>query len=47
MFDSELRNATRLVREFDAQVKGQREGKRGKSTRAEKNGRLVTVPKCN
>lgn len=47
MSDSELRNATRLVREFDAQVRGQLEGKRGRPTRAGKNGRLVAVPKCS
>jgi len=45
MFNSELRNATRLVREFDAHVKRQRGGKRGKSTRVEKNRRLVAVSK--
>ncbi len=47
MSDSELRNATRLVREFDAQVRGQRGGKRGKSTRVEMNGRSMIVSKCN
>jgi len=45
MSDSELRNATRLVREFDAQVRGQRESKRGRPTRAGKNGRLMAVSK--
>jgi len=47
MFDSELRNATRLVREFDAQVREQRENKRDKSTRIEKNKRSMIVSKCN
>jgi len=47
MFNSELRNATRLIREFDAQVRGQREGKRGRSTRIEKNERSITISKCN
>ena len=47
MSDSELRNAARLVREFDAQVRGQRGGKRGRPARAGKNGRLVAVPKCS
>lgn len=47
MFDSELRNATQLVREFDAQIKEQREDKRDKSTRIEKNKRSIIVLKCN
>ena len=47
MSDSELRNAARLVREFDAQVKGQRGGKRNRPARVRKNGRLVAVPKCS
>lgn len=45
MFDSELRNATRLVRKFDAHVRRQREGKRSRSTRVEKNRWLMTVSK--
>jgi len=47
MSDSELRNAARLVREFDAQVKGQRGGKRNRPARVRKNGRPVAVPKCS
>jgi len=47
MFNSELRNETRLVREFDAQVRGQREDKRGILVRVEKNERLVTISKRN
>jgi len=47
MSDSELRNAARLVREFDAQVKGQRGGKRDRPARVRKNGRPVAVPKCS
>ncbi len=45
MSDSELRNAARLVREFDAQVRGQRGGKRGRPARVGKNGRPVAIPK--
>jgi len=47
MSNSELRNATQLVREFDAQVRGQRGGKRGRLARVEKNGRSMVVPKCS
>lgn len=45
MSDSELRNATRLVRKFDAHVRRQREGKRSRSTRVEKNRWSMTVSK--
>ena len=47
MSDSELSNAARLVREFDAQVRGQPGGKRGRPARVGKNGRPVAVPKCS
>ena len=47
MSDSELRNAARLVREYNAQVRGQRGGKRGRPARVGKNGRPVAVPKCS
>jgi hypothetical protein len=47
MFNSELRNATQLVREFDAQVRGQRKDKRDILVRIEKNERLVTISKRN
>ena len=47
MSDSELRNAARLVREFDAQVRGQRGGKRGRPARVGKIERPVAVPKCS
>jgi len=47
MSNSKLRNATRLVREFDAQVREQRKDKRGKSTRAKKNERSIIVSKCS
>ena len=45
MSGSELRNAARLVREFDAHVRRQRGGKRGRPARVGKNRRLVAVPK--
>jgi len=47
MSDSELRNAARLVREYNAQVRGQRGGKRGRPARIGKNGRPVAVPRCS
>jgi len=47
MSDSELRNAARLVREYNAQVRGQRRGKRGRWAHVGKNGRSVAVPKCS
>jgi len=47
MSDGELRNAARLVRKFDAQVRGQREGKRGRPARIGKIGRPMAVPKCS
>jgi len=47
MFNSKLRNATQLVREFDAQVKRQRKDKRDRSTRAKKNKRSIIILKCN
>jgi len=47
MSNSELRNATRLVREFDAQVREQREDKRGRLARVEKNRRSMAIPKRN
>ena len=45
MSNSELPNAARLVREFDAQVRGQRGDKRGRLARVGKNRRSVAVPK--
>ncbi len=45
MFDSELRNATQLMRKFDTQIKEQCKDKRNKSTRVEKNRQSIAVSK--
>lgn len=45
MSDSELQNATWLVRKFDAHVRRQHEDKRDKSTRVKKNRWSMTVSK--
>lgn len=47
MFNSELRNATQLIREFDAQIKEQRENKKDKLTCIEKNEQSIIISKCN
>ena len=47
MSDSELRNAARLVREYDALVRGQRGGQRGRPAVVGKNGQSVAIPKCS